>query len=126
MISFEMISKLPMQAIECRLDIGAEFAFEERVIDAFIGMATNSHCTMKVIDVLRENVLLVDIINDKNENVKDSLQSEFGLELSDEPEIIFTKTASKASNSVIARNGAKHYTEWQYPECDEFYATSNS
>lgn len=72
-------SNLAVQAVECRLNIDAKFAITEEVNNAFVHMADAISFKMKVIDVLPENVLLVDLFDEGDRNVKDVLLSKFGL-----------------------------------------------
>lgn len=73
----EMISKLPMQAVECRLNIDADFALREEVIEAFVELVDMNSYKMKVINVLPANALLVDLFDEEDRNVKDLLMSMF-------------------------------------------------
>jgi len=76
----EMISKLPTQAVECRLDIDADFALREDVIQAFVDLVDTNAYKMKVINVLPSNVLLVDLFDEHDQNVKDVLFQMFSEE----------------------------------------------
>lgn len=68
-----------MQAVECRLNIDADFALKKKVVDTFVRVTQCSYYRMKVIAVLPANVLLVDLFDEQNRNVKDILQRKFGL-----------------------------------------------
>lgn len=68
-----MISKFPMQAIECRLDVDADLAVTDSVINHFLNLVDGNSYQMKVLNVLPAHVLLVELIDDKKQNVRDIL-----------------------------------------------------
>ncbi len=74
----EMISKFPMQAIECRLDIDADFALKDEVVSFFVNLVDTNTYTMKVLNVLPAHVLLVELKDANDVNIKELLLKKFG------------------------------------------------
>lgn len=68
-----MISEFPMLAIECHLDIDADLAVNEAVIDHFLDLVNGNSYRMKVLNVLPAHVLLVDLLDENEKSIKDVL-----------------------------------------------------
>lgn len=74
-----MVSKLPMQAVKCRLALDSDFVYGEEMIEAFVQMVDMKSFKMKVISVSPDEALIVDLFDEEGQNVKNVLLSVFGV-----------------------------------------------
>lgn len=96
-----MISQLPMQAVQCCLDIDIKFALREDVIETFVDLVDTKTYKMKVINVLPENVLLVNLFDENDRNIKDVLMSMFG----QSEELVFPLADHSAKSAASQGSG---------------------
>lgn len=80
-----LFTRLPRQAVECRLDMDADLALREEVVKAFKDMAKDDTFKMKVINVLPEDVLLVNLFDEEGRSVTDMLPIAFDVEKPSSP-----------------------------------------
>lgn len=77
MMNNEMISRFPMQAIECRLDVDVSFTCTAEVSDMFVNLVDGQCFKMTIKNVLPGKVLLVDLTDAEGISVADRLKETF-------------------------------------------------